>query len=245
MPKEDQKFVVSYGLYGGDPKYTTGAIRNAELVRYIYPGWVCRFYHDNTVPKNVLTQLEELGAELINVANDGMSGGIGGMFWRFLVAGDETVDRYIVRDSDSRLNAREAAAVEEWIESGYPVHSMRDHLGHDAPMNGGMWGGVKGAIPDIIAKIKAWPNRDQFWMDMNFLAKDIWPLIKDKTLSHDSVVCTKYPNSKSFPTRRIAKEHVGQVFDALESPRLGDMNDGRMDTPSPMACRRKPEWTHG
>jgi hypothetical protein len=33
------------------------------------------------------------------------------MFWRFLVADDPTVDRYIVRDSDSRLNAREALYV--------------------------------------------------------------------------------------------------------------------------------------
>ena len=37
----------------------------------------------------------------------GMGGGIGGMFWRFLVASDPAVDRYIIRDSDSRLNPRE------------------------------------------------------------------------------------------------------------------------------------------
>jgi hypothetical protein len=30
-----------------------------------------------------------------------------GMFWRFMVASDSTVDRYIVRDVDSRLNARD------------------------------------------------------------------------------------------------------------------------------------------
>ncbi|CAM9970164.1 unnamed protein product, partial [Discosporangium mesarthrocarpum] len=29
-----------------------------------------------------------------------------GMFWRFLPADDPTVDRFIVRDVDSRLNAR-------------------------------------------------------------------------------------------------------------------------------------------
>ena len=30
-----------------------------------------------------------------------------GMFWRFMVADDAKVDRYIVRDVDSRLNARD------------------------------------------------------------------------------------------------------------------------------------------
>ena len=63
------------------------------------------------------------------------------MFWRFLVAGqfkcqarleeltlidlcsvdDPEVQRYIVRDTDSRLNARERFAVEEWITSGRKV----------------------------------------------------------------------------------------------------------------------------
>ena len=40
-----------------------------------------------------------------------MSGGIGGMFWRFLVAADRDVDRFIIRDSDSRLNPRERCAI--------------------------------------------------------------------------------------------------------------------------------------
>jgi hypothetical protein len=50
-----------------------------------------------------------------------VKGGIAGMFWRFLVAEDDAVDRYIVRDSDSRLNAREAAAVAEWMASPYSI----------------------------------------------------------------------------------------------------------------------------
>jgi hypothetical protein len=48
--------------------------------------------------------------EIIPVTD--IKGGIAGMFWRFLVADDPTVDRFIIRDSDSRLNARERFAVE-------------------------------------------------------------------------------------------------------------------------------------
>ena len=50
LPTSKEKRVVSYGLYGTNPKYTTGAIRNAELVKIYFPGWVARFYVDNSVP---------------------------------------------------------------------------------------------------------------------------------------------------------------------------------------------------
>jgi hypothetical protein len=44
FPKSNEKRVVSYGLYGSNPKYTHGAIRNAELVHIYFPGWVSRFF---------------------------------------------------------------------------------------------------------------------------------------------------------------------------------------------------------
>jgi hypothetical protein len=60
------------------------------------------------------------------------------MFWRFLVADDPTVDRYIIRDADSRLNMREKLAIDEWIASGKKIHILRDHPNHgDFPISGG------------------------------------------------------------------------------------------------------------
>ena len=38
-----KKKVISFSLYGNDPKYCVGAIKNAKLAKYIYPDWVCRF----------------------------------------------------------------------------------------------------------------------------------------------------------------------------------------------------------
>jgi len=110
FPKSNEKRVVSYGLYGSNPKYTVGAIRNAELVKVWFPGWVARFYCDNTVPANIIKTLKDLDAEIVTISD--IKGGIAGMFWRFLVADDDTVDRYIIRDTDSRLNPRERFAVE-------------------------------------------------------------------------------------------------------------------------------------
>lgn len=58
------KRVVSYGLYGKNKKYTNGAIRNAEMVGDVFPGWVARFYCDATVPAAVRDRLADLGAEV-------------------------------------------------------------------------------------------------------------------------------------------------------------------------------------
>ena len=145
LPFSTEKRVVSYGLYGSNPKYATGAIRNSELVHVYFPGWVTRFYCDGSVPKKVLDTLKGNGAEIIFI--DNIKGGIAGMFWRFLVADDPLVDRWIVRDTDSRLNPRERFAVEEWIQSGKAFHSIRDHPNHERPLNGGLIGGTKRAVP--------------------------------------------------------------------------------------------------
>jgi hypothetical protein len=101
----NEKRVISFGLYGNKPKYNVGAIKNAELVKTYFPGWICRFYITNDVLNATIDKLKELGSEIESIPS-GM-GYTSGMFWRFLVADDPTVDRYIVRDVDSRLNARD------------------------------------------------------------------------------------------------------------------------------------------
>jgi hypothetical protein len=154
LPTSTEKRVISFGLYGAKDKYTHGALRNAELAEVYFPGWVCRFYVTSDVPADVVSALKKLGAEVEEVPS-GM-GYSSGMFWRFMPAVDASVDRFIVRDVDSRLNARDRLAVEAWIESKYPVHVVRDHVNHCLVMNGGMWGAVKGAIPDMKDLVMAW-----------------------------------------------------------------------------------------
>ena len=132
--------VISFGLYGNATKYCTGAVRNAELSLIYFPGWKCRFYITKDVPAEIVSRLKELKAELIYVKERSM-------FSRFLVASDKTVDRYIVRDADSRLNARDSLAVQDWIESNMTLHSVRDHTNHCNGINGGMWGGTS-TIPN-------------------------------------------------------------------------------------------------
>lgn len=49
------------------------------------------------------------------------------MSWRFLCAQDASLVRFIVRDIDSTLTARDRAAVNSWIAEGKKFHVIRDH----------------------------------------------------------------------------------------------------------------------
>ena len=170
------------------------------------------------------------------------------MFWRFLVAGDPAVDRFIVRDSDSRLNPRERLAVEEWIASGKAIHSIRDHPNHDRPLNGGMWGGTRNAVPDMAQLVRKWSNRDAYMGDLDFLNQVVWPRpnVKASQISHDAYSCHKYPNAKPFPTQRPPDfQHVGQVFLGDGSARQDDITSFMLNRQAPRQCRGDPSWLHG
>ncbi len=136
--------------------------------------------------------------------------------------------------------------MEEWIESKYPIHILRDHVNHCIVMNGGMWGGVKGSLPDLKQRIEAWPSRDEYMADLHFLEEQIWPLIKNSQIAHDSYCCDRFPNARPFSTRRpITYQHVGQVFDEFDSPRLHDIDGFIRGVPVPGSCRKHADWIYG
>lgn len=249
LPLSAKKRIISFGLYGNNSKYVEGAIRNAELKDVYFPGWTCRFYVTSDVAPAVIARLRALGAET-RIIPDG-EGGAAGMFWRFMALGSDSEDaegdRVIVRDVDSRLNARDRFAVQEWVESEVPVHLLRDHVNHcEFPINGGMWGAVRGALPSLRKDITEWPDKEGYMADLNFLREIVWPLIKSKHMAHDSYCCDRYPHSHAFPTKRLPNyQHVGQVFDANDQPRLSDIDGFIRGVPTPGQCRKQADWLYG
>ena len=51
------KKVISFSLWGEDPKYCVGAVKNAELAQVYYSGWVCKYYIGSSTPKEYVDQL--------------------------------------------------------------------------------------------------------------------------------------------------------------------------------------------
>ena len=44
VKNSSSKKVISFSVYGEDSKYLLGAIKNVDIAKKYYPGWVCRFY---------------------------------------------------------------------------------------------------------------------------------------------------------------------------------------------------------
>jgi len=50
--------------------------------------------------------------------------------WRFRAFSEPDVELVLVRDVDSRLNARDAASVDDFVRSGFDFHVTADHVAH-------------------------------------------------------------------------------------------------------------------
>lgn len=204
-----RRHVVSFSLWGAAPRYLRGALRNALLAPDIYPGWVCRFHLDETVPPGFADVLRSLGADVV-IEDPGQSMRQR-LCWRFRCANDADVGFFLIRDVDSVINVRERDAVAAWLLSGKWFHVMRDWWTHTDLIMAGMWGGVGGVLPDLAVLLDRYdsgmaetPNIDQW-----FLRDRIWPLIRQSVLVHDR--CFAPPGSFPFPGPIPAGNyHVGQ-----------------------------------
>ncbi len=203
------KKIISYSLWGTSPRYTLGAIANSQQVPVVYPGWTARFYCGTDVPHDILQSLMTAGAEIIlmDEPNDSR-----GMFWRFYALADPEASHIIFRDADSYLSRREAAAVNQWVTSNFVGHIMRDHPYHTMPIMGGMWGCKGGVFTDIQDKISAFCPRDSYNQDQIFLARCIYPKLREfGCIVHDEFY--RYESSaKNFPLPRHDYEFVGEVI---------------------------------
>ena len=202
------KKLICYSLWGDNPKYTIGAIRNAEAIKDIYgESWTARFYCGTSVPKKIMDNLIALNAEIIKMPQEG---NWAGMFWRFRAIADPDVQIMLSRDTDSRLSYREKAAVDDWLKSGKLFHIMRDHPEHNTSILGGMWGAKKPALQDINDLLDWYydASGDYWQVDQKFLHNQVWPRISYSVKVHD-----EFFEKKPFPVKRNGLEFVGKVYD--------------------------------
>lgn len=215
------KKVISFSLYGNDPIYTIGSIRNAEIKNKIMKDWDIWVYYDNTVNLEILTKLKNLNVTLIKSDLDIAFGRL----WRFLPSLDNNVDYFISRDTDSRLSMRDVVATNEWIDSGKNFHIIREHpLGHRWFMNAGMWGCKKNTIKDIDKLIINYFNTcgkkyDKFF-DQYFLENIIYPFTKNNAMIHDEF-CNIEIDSTNIKRDRALDDFafIGESIDEYDNPR--------------------------
>ena len=201
--------LISFSLWGNDPKYNIGAIKNSLLQKEIYPDWKCRFYCAPCVSDNIISELLSNDCEVIKVNKRGD--------WKFATerfkAIDDDVEAVIFRDTDSRLNERESEAVHEWLQSSKSLHVMKDHPYHGSfPILAGMWGIKKqGFGMNMTTLLSLYNNQEQYHYDQIFLRDYIWRFFSHDCISHD-----EFFGGNPFPKPRSNNEYVGQIFDENE-----------------------------
>lgn len=205
--------LVSFSLYGDDPKYLDGILRNADFIRTSMPTWTMRAYCGNEVPVDLNNALRAQGCE---VFVQDTTWHRNGMFWRYMPLGEEGLQHIAFRDADSRMGPRDIVALQHWIASEFPAHIIRDHPFHQTPILGGLWG-----IDNSKVRMESFWNiahryDKNFGEDQRFLAKYVYPEIHKHALIHDAYFCFEGRNKTQIDQIRTL-EFMGESYMEDES----------------------------
>jgi len=208
----------TFSLWGDNPKYGIGAIRNAQLALKLFPEWNCIFYYDNTVPKFYINILKEFSnTSLVKVEDNSF-----GAFWRFENM-FETGDVILSRDTDSRLSMREKILIDNWLETNYNFMVIRDHHNHyEFPILAGMWGKKNTVIPRPIKEVmNEFRFVKQYTIDQIFLRDVLWQHIMAQTAIYGVKELAWMRETYDFE----GKNFIGQTYDENDTP----IYEGKID----------------
>ena len=204
--------VISFCLWGNNPKYCVGAIKNAELAKTIYPDWECWYYVSADVPgKTPLNLSQQPNCKVIfyDAVGDWRM-----MLDRFRPISEANVEVMISRDCDSRLSLREKEAVDQWLQSDKSFHTMHCHFHHSVPILGGMFGIKKGLFSEMSRHAMEWAqSHEARWqVDQDFLKDVVWPIVKNDTMNHADFHTNFWPGIP-FPSPIEPGHFIGATYD--------------------------------
>lgn len=209
--------LVSFTLFGDDPNdvYFKGAVRHATQYHQEYPEMDLWFYIGRSVPDEVVKRIKMANPraefDYVSDIEDQTS-----TWWRYRALKHSNHDYILFRDVDSRLSRREMHATQEWLDSKWPYHVMRDHQFHGRQLLAGLWSIKKSHfqahrnIPDSI-------TGDWYGTDQVALLTWVWTICRRQILAHigcyhifekmDQRMPFKVPRSKAVPF--VAQGHNG------------------------------------
>jgi len=210
------KQVISYSLYGQQAKFLVGAIKNAQLAQRFFPGFTVRFYVGNSVPtwcRSTLALFPNVELMPVDEREDSIA-----RLWRFRAIFDPSVDVVLSRDVDARLGIREALAHQEFMDSQYDFHIIRDHpTGHGYLISAGMFACKTANMGFFKTLLDQTTLRDTYMQDQEFLSNAIYPNIMEKSLVHDPYYNypAPYPSKKTEIKRKKINTvcHIGAALD--------------------------------
>lgn len=152
------KLCFSYCLYGKfNPKYYIGLQNNIKFIQNRFPKALIHLWFGSDVEESYFNDILMTNVTIKKLDISGHEL----MTQRFLSIDEPNVDIMFSRDCDSMISEREIQFCNEFIESPYLIHTIRDHRGHFVPIMGGLFGIKKKLLQihnlkmkDIIKKIK-------------------------------------------------------------------------------------------
>jgi hypothetical protein len=180
------KRVISFSVYGTKLRYLVGAIKNAILALRYFPSFEVWFYVGASVPNWTRSSLQ-LFPHVKVIGMDSPEDHTAKL-WRFHAFSSPDVELVLVRDVDSRLNARDAASVNDFLSSGFDFHITVDHVGHkNFLITACCFAGKASALRDMSEKLLRFRGGNYHWNDQDFLALSVYPDIARSVLVHSSV----------------------------------------------------------
>jgi hypothetical protein len=168
---------IGFSLFGNKHVYKTGIFENCHLAHRYYPGWQVYVYTDGTPDRNFLKMLLDLGAIVKQRPCQSKWMNRSG---RFFIA--EEVDRFIIRDADSRIGHREALAVQD-LPEGY-IKALEQ-------FNAMNWA---------------------IFQDQVFIKNFLWDSITHEDYLHHRSAGYESGHSVPFPSSMIGREFVGDTY---------------------------------
>ena len=129
-------------LHGNNPRYTYGAVRNMQLHQYLLSDWTVRIYMYRSrnsatahlaVPELVVNKLRLLGAQIVYVNDSYVD--VDPTLWKYDVINDQSVDRFIMFDVDSRLDEGLETVVKRWLSTNDSKNILCIYNSSDAHKN--------------------------------------------------------------------------------------------------------------
>jgi hypothetical protein len=174
--RKDLHGCFSFCLYGPyTDKYYQGLVENISLIREHYPKCDIKVYASPEA-SSFVSKLDVI----LHITPEDSSRN---MSYRFLPAFTDDYEFVCVRDTDSRLHARDRWCINTFLESSFTAYTIRDHSCHTYRIMGGLWG-CKGKVkisPEVLINfVTESPNR--YALDTDFLNTHVYPLIQSSFL---------------------------------------------------------------
>lgn len=201
--------IISFSIWGKDPKYCVGAILNAQLAKKYFPEWTCYFYYNNTVPNIYIQALQEFdNTKVIKITDNSY-----GAFWRLFPMKENTI--VLSRDTDSRLSLREKQIIDDWLHTDKNVCIMRDHIRHyDFFILTGMLA-VRNGLKNIIFEEMQSKLRETWYAAEQVFIGDS---IKKYMFSECEIYGFKEKSWLRDTYSNIGKHFIGQSYDENNEP---------------------------